>query len=748
MSLRARVVLLVAFAMLLTVGCVGPDDTSGANPDAVDPSHPITPGMTVDPELSETEKGELAAIELELASTATTHAELVQRYPLSFAPGLSYDPQTAAGLDVIQASGHALDADELAGLSSHGFVITERQSFPSFVYGYESIYAQDLPLYISADSILHALHRSYDDMLQAAEIHALIPELEQLLTAMRTSLQSGAIDALGEDAVRDADLYLAVAQSLLTGTSAGPVATAHTEDIEVLVSKAVAANGMETLELFGASRRLDFSQFTPRGHYTDTEALSRYFQAMMWLGRIDLRMLETQDDGSRVFHRRQFDAALGLNGLMDDASVARWERINAVIEAFVGVSDNMTPPEFGQLMTDLGAASLEEAAALSDNAMAAAVVRGGYGRQQIASHIMINGVGQGTLPLNIAFLVFGQRYVLDSHVFSNVVYDRVQAGTVKRMMPNPLDVAFAALGNNQAAQLLEEEMRTYPYASDLDAMRLLADRHDSDFWGANLYHLWLSALRALSADPTAAGLPEVARTEAWGRRLLNAQMASWAELRHDTILYAKQSYTAGASCEFPDAYVDPYPEVYARIGEWAREGRAAIGGLTFTSEWMGGQFDAYFTGLEAVAGTLQEMAEHQREGKPLTEEHLAFVNNAVAIQMGCGDPMGLDGWYRDLFFDQAGAVDFDPTIADVHTQPTDAAGSVVGHVLHVGTGMPRLMVVTIDTCTGPRAYAGLASSYFETVTGDFERLDDEGWSEALLQETPDDVWWMQDIVVR
>jgi hypothetical protein len=31
------------------------------------------------------------------------------------------------------------------------------------------------------------------------------------------------------------------------------------------------------------------------------------------------------------------------------------------------------------------------------------------------------------------------------------------------------------------------------------------------------------------------------------------------------------------------------------------------------------------------------------------------------------------------------SIEFDPTIADVHTQPTDAAGNPVGHVLHVGT---------------------------------------------------------------
>jgi hypothetical protein len=84
----------------------------------------------------------------------------------------------------------------------------------------------------------------------------------------------------------------------------------------------------------------------------------------------------------------------------------------------------------------------------------------------------------------------------------------------------------------------------------------------------------------------------------------------------------------------------------------------------------------------------------------------------------------------------------------VHTQPTDEVGNPVGHVLHVGTGMARLMAVTFETCTGPRAYVGLASSYFEEVTSDFERLNDPEWAKRLNEQTPTDVPWMQDLVVR
>src|SRR5258708_16791712 len=105
-------------------------------------------------------------------------------------------------------------------------------------------------------------------------------------------------------------------------------------------------------------------------------------------------------------------------------------------------------------------------------------------------------------------------------------------------------------------------------------MRVLVDAQGDGFWGENLYNLWLSALRALSptsatADPASAGMPLVTGTEPWGRRILNTQLGSWAELRHDTILYAKQSYTAEPSCEFPDAYVDPYPQFYTPLARFA-----------------------------------------------------------------------------------------------------------------------------------------------------------------------------------
>lgn len=740
-------------SLLFAAGC---SIQSGSDNNNQQPTIPAEPGNPVKPtELPADQKAELDELLGAINGAANmTAADFETTYKLPFA-NLSYDPTTATNLPIIQGSPLALDQDELAALGQNGLVISEKKRFPTFVYGYTSLYAQDLPLFVSADSILYAVHRSYDEILKSVEMASLMGELNEMLSSMQASLGAGGATALGAQARADADVYLAVAASLLDDGLAAPVAGGDANLIKQLVDGAKAQTGTKEIVLFGVNRLIDFSQFKPRGHYTDAPELERYFRSMQWLGRIDFRLLETQPDGSQVFNRRQLEGALALREVMDAATQERHGRIDGAIQAFVGESDYMTLPEWSGLLKDLGVSNVADLAPVPDATIAQAIVDGGYGTQRISSHIMINGIGDATLPLSSSFALFGQRYVVDSHVFSNVVYDRVQGGTVKRMMPDPLDAAFAAFGNDQAGSLLMPQIKESHYAPDLHAMRLLVDAHPAEFWGANLYNLWLTSLRALSpseaeiADPASAGLPKIAATEAWGRRILNTQLASWAELRHDTILYAKQSYTGGASCEFPDAYVDPYPGFYKAIGDFAEKGSKVVDVLDLSSSpWLAERIPAYFNKLHEVAVMLADMAEHERTGTPFTAEQMAFINQAVVLQPGCGEPAGAEGWYAQLFFDSMTGLLYDPTIADVHTQPTDEVGNMVGKVLHVGTGTPRFMVVTVETCSGPRAYAGLASSYFEKITENFERLDDETWAADIEATTPDDVPWMKSLVVR
>ncbi|WP_437710995.1 DUF3160 domain-containing protein [Sorangium sp. So ce448] len=747
---HTRRILSTLISVGLLAACSGSTEPGGPGPAGPGDERPADVGTQVQLELSS-----VAATEVEAqVATAKQHdaASLQEAYAVSFSNDLGYGLTDVQNLDLIQRSELGLNDAELEVLAANGFVVSSRLAYPSFPYAYAAIYVHDLPVFVSGDMVLEAMHRSYDDILQALEQAVLIPRVTRLLDTMRARLASGD-SGLSQQAAADADFYLTVARSLLMGAPSAPVAGASNAEIASFLTHAEAADGEQQKSMFGVPRRFDFSQFKPRGHYTDTVALERYFRAMMWMGRIDFRLIETMPDGSRVFWRRQLEAALALRDLMDAAALEDWSGIDRTVTAFVGEHDYMIVPELDGLLKGLGVSDASGLAAIDDSTIAQAIIDGRYGEQRIASHIMRKNGGDSTFPLNASFAFFGQRYVIDSHVFSNVVYDR----TATRVVPNPLDAAFAALKNDHAVSLLASELEEWNYAGDLAAVRVIADAHPPSYWEGSLYTSWLGALQTLSANattlgPAAEGLPSVARSEAWGRRLLNTQLGSWAQLRHDTILYAKQSYTGSQGCDFPDAYVEPYPELFQRIARFAGQGQALVDTLDFSlngNDALANQVSAYFGTLSRIATTLSEMAEAQRTGMPHSEEHLTFIKQAIHIEGGgSGDPWQT-GWYKDLFFDPVDGLKSDPTIADVHT---DIGGDLPvprsPSVLHVGTGNPRMMVMTVDTCQGPRAYAGAVFAYHEHLAEGFTRLTDQEWAQKLVLDPPVDVPWMAPVLAE
>ncbi len=707
-----------------------------------EPGTQIDPGTKVKEPTNENVDALLKSLQ---EDEGMTSVDFLDKYEVDFPGAISFVPSDADNMDLIQASALALTQTESDALDANGFVIAKSTEFPSFAHGYETIYMQDLPLFVSADSVLEAVHRSYDDILLQIELDVLIPALESLLVSMREN-QTAALQGFAPDVQSDVDLYLTVALRLLADDTAQPIGNANASDVDTFVQKANDAKGMEERVIFGAKRKMDFSQFKPRGHYTDIPEMSRYFRAMMWLGRIDFRMLEPDAANNLVFHRNQFEMAIALRKTMDDTDEKSWEKIHNTIGAFVGEPDNMIVPQLDALLSELNITDTKSLSAISDQKIIDTIQDNGFGAQRISSHIMINGLYGTTKPLSSIFMLFGQRYVIDSHVFSNVVFDRVNHGKTKRMMPDPLDVAFAALGNDHAGILLTDELKKYEYAYDLHTMRKLADLHDDDYWNKNLYNMWMGSLRTLSPNRAVspAELPAVALTANWSKRILNTQLASWAELRHDTILYAKQSYSSGASCEFPDAYVEPNPEFFLSIAEYSARGAAMIAELNLSNP----EIAMYFKRTEDIARILADMANYQKSGTPYTDEMLVFINQAVTLESGCDGPTGATGWYADLFYQNSRSIEFDPVIADVHTQPTDESGNPVGKVLHVGTGNVRLMVTTIETCDGPRAYVGLASSFHQVITENFKRLDDQAWAKEVQAGTVDDPEWMKDVAVK
>src|SRR5688572_9098596 len=77
-------------------------------------------------------------------------------------PGLSYDALQAVELDAIEQQ-YPLSDPQRDALSQHGFVVLDQSITPTFGVAYSNLYDADLPVLVTADSILYALHRSFDE---------------------------------------------------------------------------------------------------------------------------------------------------------------------------------------------------------------------------------------------------------------------------------------------------------------------------------------------------------------------------------------------------------------------------------------------------------------------------------------------------------------------------------------------------------------------------------------------------------
>ena len=631
-----------------------------------------------------------------------------------------------------------LELSEAGILAREGVVLSSQGTASSFHIGYTALFHANQPVYVTADSLLHAWHSSYDAILMQVEYDGLVPALKKLLDDLRAELAHRSPHG---EADADVDLYLAVAHSLLSGTAAPPVAGADPAGIDALVKQCEAAGGAGMVELFGAPANFDFSMLKPRGHYTQTVELQRYFRAMSFLGRVELRLARKPTALPWQIDRRALRGAALLDSLFTPEARKGWESIDSTLASFVGPPDSMSVPGLSKGLSGLGPVEQASDAAVISAFQGAAV-------QRIRTQLE----GAGERP--IAFVLLGQRFVYDSQVFSQLVYGSLDTNPY-RMMPSPLDVAHAVLHHPQAKELLELEVKKFgpPYAAALESEWKAADAEDPALWKGSIYHGWLWALRQLSPDGARdAALSAPLNSKAWGLRLLNGQLASWAELRHDNLLYAKQSVTMMAMCEYPTGYVDPYPEFYRAMDALAAKTTATIDALPYETTRKAAML-TWLTQMRSTMTRLQKIAERERANQPLLAEDLDFFNHMVSLtgrNAVCTTVTEAQGWFADLYFDRSKALWHDAVIADVHTQPTDEAGNMVGYVLHVGTARPRMMVVRLqhDGGTHAQTYRGFVSTYAEKQTSNFERLTDEDWRALVWKEQTPSPEWMQPILSR
>ncbi|MCK4746250.1 MAG: DUF3160 domain-containing protein, partial [Bacteroidales bacterium] len=431
-------------------------------------------------------------------------------------------------------------------------------------------------------------HNSYDNILLTLEWQVLEPNLMELLDAMYAAYPTlnskYESDERFSDALADADLFVSVARSLLYDKDYLP--QSHSAEKFNEIMQFIDREQMTFTTLFTKSRarKIDFSQFTPRGHYTKEfwgpdgmRTLENYFRAMMWLGRIDFLLTappsnpwepDWTDDELR---RMQLGALLVNELLYSSGKKENLDLHEKIITYMVGPDDNMTTAELQGLSSRL-LSSPADLFSESTFSLFMDSLNGSddYGQKIMSNFFYVDPYSEDPGQLPVSYKLLGQKFLIDSYIFSEVVFDRIVVNGKKiwRGLPDPLD-AMAVLGNEDAMALMEDELEQYKYAYKVDALKYLVDAYDEGFWQQSLYNTWLGAIRELNPPSSTAQLPYFMHTTAWHHEKLNAQLCSWAELRHDNLLYSKQSYTGGTACSFPYTYIEPNPVFYRKIRTFA-----------------------------------------------------------------------------------------------------------------------------------------------------------------------------------
>jgi len=701
-------------------------------------------------------------------------------------------------------------------LQENGFVVIPWHG-DDVVQPYKTLKERGIPIFVTSDTLLHLYHIQFNEILKRLEEEELFDELiDMSLAMMDRSMQDyqSFDDADLKEAARRNVAYFAVALSLLQTLTEGYDEEAVKQEIEQWneehpweepkefkplkkvdftvpsyvvdevneeIENIEAHQGFKPSAIFNSQDDCqcdlpgcyceDYSQYVPRGHYTRSEALKRYFKTMMWYGRMafllkggDDALITEEDARIATIQASLISAELPSVSLQAQQSNLTscwdvWDRIYSVTSFFVGTADDLTPYEYLDAMeevlgTDFDVNQLADDEILLNLKAELAQMRnpqiyGGSGVCVIYPPVTKEKLYE-CLASTKGMRFMGQRFVPDSYMFQNLVFPAVgmyvgddepftmgmTAIGPSRCFPRGLDV-MAVLGSERAYEILDAEGDTEyqgentSYDKQLNELREEFAAFSEEDWNRNLYWSWLYSLKPLLED-FGQGYPAFMRTEAWQDKELQTALASWTELRHDTILYAKQSYTPAATAMPPQpqpvvGYVEPVPEFYNRmlsLTVMTREGLDKLGALSDEEE-------SRLESLENILGKLITISRDELEGKELSEDDYEFIRNF--------------GEELDSIIAGVEAKGKETTlVADVHTDVNS------GQVLEEGLGYVDLALVAYKVPEGSIILgAGSTLSYYEFKQPMSDRLTDERWNEMLEQgQQPSRPDWIDSFYVK
>lgn len=671
-----------------------------------------------------------------------------------------------------------LDASALAKLGADYLAFAGPPEYSLSVYSPDDLIAvyQDAfrdraaTIFLTTDLFAHALHLLFDRTLQAIEETRFIPILKAVIQGQLDAIEARAASDKGSspaytEAVALARDYFTIAKALLAMATLPPPPDeygrepdeASLEEVDPAAAWAglpervraelelvMEAKGFAASPTFGYNE--DYSQFKPRGHYTKNPRLKAYFRAMMFLGRFNMYFDFSTPEAAALSMKLAPVALIASQTHFSDSRLAGlWTSLYEPIAYLIGESDDIT---FADMEKPLGATRTADLEKLMGSAgFRAELERIGkalrppriqgnvtYGNPS-AANAAGSGDSFGEPPKGWRFL--GQRFVLDSWWTDRLTGD-------PRTMAEGLDIA-AALGSKAAYAYHRKS--PLPFKVDLQTLdAIIAENapRAPAVWEKTFYNHYLALAGSMVGFERGPAL-YYARSPLWDDRALQSGLAAWAELRHDTILYVKQSYaerSGGGDWEAtwrtrpfarPMHLVEPNLPFFYRLARLLEQGLPLLAENRLLPEDWALKFRDFYNVVNRVTAIAETQAA-DRAIKADDNEWLVTIPDQLARIVL---PTGGD-WVNDPdLFKMA-------LVADVHTD------SDAGAVLEVATGKPwTLYLAANDGSGGKRVAKGFTYSYYEFAQPMSDRLDDDQWK-AFIYGAPSKTeleamrpWWLK-----
>lgn len=604
------------------------------------------------------------------------------------------------------------DPEFVEKLVQNGFVVAGNAG-NEFFEVYETNRYGLIPNFVTVDSLMHTYHLYFSYLLRNIERDYLYDSLVRLSDKMLENSIAQYEMLKGsewESAAKRNVAFFTIGMKLLDdSTEVNPdvADVVQSELVKIKNAKGVAISEIRNDEE-------DYSQYIPRGYYEGDEKLEKYFKTMMWYGRIHFQQEEEDLDRS---------AFLITKALADDEeAVASWEAIYSITAFFAGASDDLGVCEYAPIISEVYGDTISTADLIGTQDAFTKF----HEKTAALKAPKINSIPiyEGEDNVILGFRFMGQRFTIDAEIMQNLIFRRVEPNIMgeKRMLPDVLDVP-AALGSDRALSILNEMgMGDYKnYTENMEELRTGLAKENDELWAASLYAGWLHTLRPLLTEK-GEGYPMFMQNEEWTKKCLECFAGSYAELKHDTILYSKQVIAemgGGYDEDLDDrGYVEPEPLVYARfmsLADMTAQGLKKYGMLSAGQE-------EDLSRLTQIASQMYTISNKELQDELLTDDEYEFIRDyggniehfwyEAVKEKGNGDYVASKECPAAI-------------IADIATD-LDA-----GKVLEVGTGNPSNIFVVIKVDGKIKLAKGSVYSFYQFAWPMSDRLTDSKWCQMM-----------------